>query len=196
MLSSHVAHVRWLENEGMSAEGAGDEGENTRMRYTHVGSGAGGRCGQCAQQRDHTDMKCSIPSHDGRPPPSATCLAKRRTMYLLDLAVADSTSLGTNYELLPSNPAAVPPRGDPASCPALYLQPPDVFNSLSQQARREGHACLQTYSRAYRIFSTTLLYLLLPCLVLAYSLHASKNVSRRTLHIRRLQWIIQKSYMS
>lgn len=196
MLSSHVTHVRWLENEGMSAEGAGDEGENTRMRYTHVGSGAGGRCGQCAQQRDHTDMKCSIPSHDGRPPPSATCLAKRRTMYLLDLAVADSTSLGTNYELLPSNPAAVPPRGDPASCPALYLQPPDVFNSLSQQARREGHACLQTYSRAYRIFSTTLLYLLLPCLVLAYSLHASKNVSRRTLHIRRLQWIIQKSYMS
>lgn len=166
------------------------------MRYTHVGSGAGGRCGQCTQQRDHTDMKCSIPSHDGRPPPSATCLAKRRTMYLLDLAVADSTSLGTNYELLPSNPAAVPPRGDPASCPALYLQPPDVFNSLSQQARREGHACLQTYSRAYRIFSTTLLYLLLPCLVLAYSLHASKNVSRRTLHIRRLQWIIQKSYMS
>lgn len=196
MLSSHVAHVRWLENEGMSAEGAGDEGENTRMRYTHVGSGAGGRCGQCAQQRDHTDMKCSTPSHDGRPPPSATCLAKRRTMYLLDLAVAGFTSLGTNYELLPSNPAAVPPRGDPASCPALYLQPPDVFNSLSQQARREGHACLQTYSRASRIFSTTLLYLLLPCLVLAYSLHASKNVSRRTLHIRRLQWIIQKSYMS
>lgn len=144
MLSSHVAHVRWLENEGMSAEGAGDEGENTRMRYTHVGSGAGSICGQCAQQRDHTDMKCSIPSHDGRPPPSATCLAKRRTMYLLDLAVADSTSLGTNYELLPSNPAAVPPRGDPASCPALYLQPPDVFNSLSQQARREGHACMLT----------------------------------------------------
>lgn len=54
-----------------------------------------------------TDMRCSIPFRAGRPPPSATCLAKRRTMYLLDLAVADSTSLSTNGELLPGNPAAV-----------------------------------------------------------------------------------------
>lgn len=103
-------------------------------------------------------------------------------MYLLDLAVADSTSLGTNYELLPSNPAAVPPRGDPASCPALYLEPPDVFNSLSQQARRQGHACLQTYSRAYRIFSTTLLYLG-TLTVPRISLLSTRKQKRLTSHI-------------